>query len=228
MPDWEQILRQRLGRLRLSPEDEEQVIAELAAHFEELYGEQVDAGLPAGRALDAALAQVKHWKRFRRELQHSKEDRMNHRTRALWLPGAFTCLFSYLALALMVRAGLKPQYVWRASEFGIAGIAFYLPWFAPLPVVGALTAWWSRRAGGERLHRLLAVLLPAISMTALFVILLFVALIFERHAPVDKILAAWLLLLLAWAVFPGLGLLLGALPFLGSAPARNRPAAAQG
>jgi len=153
---------------------------------------------------------------------------MNRRTRALWLPGAFTCLFSYLALAMMVRAGLQPQYVWRASEFGIAGIGFYLPWFFPLPIVGALGAWWSRRAGGTLRERLLAALLPAISIAVLFVIILLAALIVDRHAPVDKMLAAWLLTLLAWSVFPGLGLLLGALPFLGSRPAaRHHSAAAQ-
>jgi hypothetical protein len=227
MPDWPRLVRQRLGPLLLSPEGEQEVLAEVATHLEDDYREQIEAGVLADQAVQATLAQVSDWKRFRRELQHSKEDPMNHRTRALWLPGAFTCLFSYLALALMVRAGLQPQYVWRASEFGIAGIGFYLPWFAPLPIVGALGAWWSRRAGGTLRERLLAVLLPAISMAVLFVIGLFWALIFERHPTVPKMLADWLLALLAWAAFPGAGLLLGALPFLGSAPARSHPAPAQ-
>ena len=148
---------------------------------------------------------------------------MNDRTRALWLPGAFTCLFSYLALAFMIRAGLQPHFAWLASGMGIA---LYLPWFAPLPLVGALGAWWSRRAGGTRRHRLLAVLLPAISTAVLFVIVLFFALLFDGHVPVDKMLAGWLVTMLAWAALPGAGLLLGALPFLGAG--RDRPAAARG
>lgn len=225
MPDWEQILRQRLSPLHLSPGSEEQVIAELAAHFEELYGEQIDAGLPADRALDATLAQVKHWKRFRRDLQCSKEDPMNRRTRAFWFPGLFSCLLSYLSLALIVRAGLRPQLVWLSPDFGVG---FYLTWFAPLPVVGALAAWWSRRAGGARLQRMLAVLLPSICTAVLCVIIFFVALLFERHRPVDKMLVSWLVGLLAWAGLPGVALLLGALPFLGSSPSRDHPAAAQG
>jgi hypothetical protein len=65
-------------------------------------------------------------------------------------------------------------------------------------------------------------------MAVLFVIGLFWALIFDRHTTVDKMLAAWLLTLLAWAALPGAALLLGALPFLGSAAARSHPAAAQG
>ncbi|HXZ28587.1 MAG TPA: hypothetical protein VEG08_11395, partial [Terriglobales bacterium] len=160
MPDWQVLLRARLGPLRLSPQMEDEVVAELAAHFEDECRERAEAGVPADEAVHSTLAQVPDWQRFRRDLQHSKEDPMNHRTRALWLPGALTCLFSYLAQAMMVRAGLKPEYVWRASEFGIAGIAFYLPWFFPLPIVGALGAWWSRRAGGTLRERLLAALLP--------------------------------------------------------------------
>lgn len=224
MPDWPHILRQRLGRLRLSPEDEEQVIAELVAHFEELYAGQLDAGLPADRALDTTLAQVKNWKRFRRELQRSKEDPMNRRARAFWLPGLFSCLFCFSLLKAMVFAGLEPRFVWLAPAMGVA---FYIPWFVALIVVGALAAWWSRRAGGAVRERLEAALLPSLAMTILFTVLFAISLPFEHHHSLGWMVVAYLVMLLAWAVLPGAGLLLGALPFLGPGPARRHPAAAQ-
>ena len=225
MPDWQALLRRRLGPLRLSPQGEAEVIAELAAHFEDDCRERIEAGAPADRAVKSALDEVRDWQRLRRDLQSNKEDPMNQRTRVLWLPGLFACFFCFSLLAMIIRAGLHPRFIWLAPTMGVA---FYIPWFVALILVGALACWWSRRAGGALRQRLLAVLLPAISMAALFVILLFVALIFERHMPASRLVLAWLVTLCAWALLPGVGLLVGALPFLGSTPARHHPAAAQG
>jgi len=150
---------------------------------------------------------------------------MNQRVRALWLPGLFACFFCFSLLAMMIRAGLQPRFIWLAPAMGVA---FYIPWFGALILVGALAGWWSRRAGGAVRERLQAALLPSLAMTILFTTLFFVALVFERHHPLGWMLVAWLVMLLAWAVLPGVGLLLGALPFLGSAPESRHAPAAQG
>ena len=225
MPDWQALLRARLGPLRLSPQGQAEVIAELAAHFEDEHRARLDAGAPPDQVVHSTLAQVRDWKRFRRDLESNKEDPMNQRVRALWLPGLFACLFCFSLLAVMIRAGLRPRFIWLAPAMGVA---FYVPWFVALILVGALAAWWSRRAGGAVRERLQAALLPSVSMIVLFTLLFFVSLVFERHHSPGWMVVAWLVMLLAWAILPGVGLLLGALPFLGAAPAVRRQAVSAG
>jgi hypothetical protein len=44
-PDWRALVRERLRPLHLAPEESEQVVAELAAHLEDFYEEQIANGL---------------------------------------------------------------------------------------------------------------------------------------------------------------------------------------
>lgn len=79
MPDWEEIVGQRLGRMKLAPEERREVIAEVAAHLEECYGELCAAGSPDPEGY--TLAQVADWKALGRQIQRSKEGAMNQTIR---------------------------------------------------------------------------------------------------------------------------------------------------
>ena len=72
MPDWEQIVGERLGRLKLAPEERGEVVEELALHLEECYRELCDAGSPDPEGY--TLAQVPDWKALGRRIQKSKEE----------------------------------------------------------------------------------------------------------------------------------------------------------
>jgi hypothetical protein len=47
MPDWKQIVRQRLAALKLQGSRESEVFDELAPHLEDRYQELLDSGIPA-------------------------------------------------------------------------------------------------------------------------------------------------------------------------------------
>ena len=79
MPDWEQIVGQRLGRMKLPPEERCEVVSEVAAHLEECYSELCAAGSPD--PVGYTLAQVPDWKALGRKIQRSKEGPMNRMVR---------------------------------------------------------------------------------------------------------------------------------------------------
>lgn len=141
---------------------------------------------------------------------------MNERTRRFWLPGVFTLLLSEALLMLAARVGPFP----RVIPFGEAlPLVLYWPWLLTLPVVGALGAYWSRRAGGRLLVRLGASLFPAACPFAFFSMLLPLAFIVDRHVPLALKMSSLAVVLCNWVLFPGAALLVGALPFLKSTAA---------
>ena len=90
---------------------------------------------------------------------------------------------------------------------------FVVPWLISQPVVGAVAAYWSRRAGGAVRHQLLAALAPAIALLGVFVLILPFAMIMEAVAH-HIALGAFLILTVTWVLLPALPLLVGAAPFL--------------
>ena len=90
---------------------------------------------------------------------------------------------------------------------------FVVPWLISQPVVGALAAYWSRRAGGAVLHQVLAALAPAIALLGVFVLVLPFAIVMEQ-APHHIQLYGFLILTLTWVLLPSVPLLIGAAPFL--------------
>ncbi len=212
MPDWEQIVSQRLGRLKLPPEERREVIAEVAAHLEDCYLGLCAAGSPDPGSY--ALAQVLDWKALGRKIQKSKEDPMNFPRRVL-IPGLMALL---LAQALMSTSHhlLVPLIgIPTAWQFKWSVPAYYVPWLLALPLAGALGAWLSRRVGGRPGQRFTAALFPAIYAPVALVLHVIRVLFF---VPQD---ASWafnfLEFLLAWVLLPALACALGALPLLSGA-----------
>jgi hypothetical protein len=88
----------------------------------------------------------------------------------------------------------------------------YIPWLLSLPLVGALGAFLSHRAGGSRRAVLASIAFPVVPYLVFFLLLLPFALTFEKHARRDIILPLFLIGLIGWVLLPGAALLAGGLP----------------
>ena len=220
MPDWVQIVGQGLGHMKLPREERDEVIAELAAHLEQCYGDLCAAGSPDPEGY--TLAQVSDWGALGRRIRKSKEEPMSFSRKVLF-PG-LAALFLAQALQLTLHKLLVPiggtptewQFRWTG---GIAWPgAFYLPWLVTLPLAGALGAWLARGAGAGFRQRLTAALFPAFLVPALGIPVT----IFWLFADPQRVLAIRLAdqaaLWLTWAIVPVVACALGALPLLSGAP----------
>jgi hypothetical protein len=108
----------------------------------------------------------------------------------------------------------------------------YTPWLLTLPILGAIAAAWSRRAGGKARHRALAALAPAFGWLGLLLISpvissLITTLEYLRslqigHSslPLANLPTAYSVLLWSLVLGPPILLLLGAAPFLRKPQAR--------
>ena len=105
-------------------------------------------------------------------------------------------------------------YILRSAEGLEVFCAFIIAWLLKQPIVGAIAAWWSRRAGGVMRHQLLAALSPAIALLAVFVLILPWAMVVDRQVSHNVRMTAFLLLTVTWVLLPSPPLLLGTAPFL--------------
>jgi hypothetical protein len=138
---------------------------------------------------------------------------MNYRTKVLWLPALCTLTLSNVLLALMQIFGPLTHFYWLNPYMGMRPFyTFLVPWLILQPVVGAVAAYWSRRAGGAVRHQLLAALAPAIALLGLFALVL--PFMLGEHGGHHIRLSAYLLMTAIWALLPALPLLIGAAPFL--------------
>lgn len=217
MPDWKELVRERLDARGLLGSAEEEVVAELAAHLEEAYGDARLRGMSEPLAVQLALQEVEDWRVLAADICRAKteEDGMNHRTKSLWLPALTTLLAASVSLMVTQNLGMQPRVVW----VGKMGMTFYWAWLATLPLFGAFGANLSRRAQGPTRVRLAAGLSPALVM------LIVMCLILPWGLAIDGCdflrLVGFGLGLVNWVVIPGIALLAGALPFLRGAQARE-------
>jgi len=104
----------------------------------------------------------------------------------------------------------------------------YIPWLLSLPLVGALGAFLSHRAGGARRAVFSSIVFPVVPYLVFFLMLFPFALTFEKHAGRDIIFSGFLVGLAGWVLLPGVALLAGGLPaqfFLSRRPNSSRVAA---
>jgi hypothetical protein len=214
MPDWNLMVRERLGAVDLSSVEEAEVIAELGAHLEDLYQELRGAGMCESDAIGRALGDIGNWRGLGRRIRRARgrEKIMNDRTRALWLPGLIGLTASMVWLMILQEATLKPG---RPEPWLHSGLAFtpYIVWLIAHPLFGAAGTYLSRRAGGERLTELTASLFPSIVMLGVWLVLV-ASIVVTRYSHVSH---QWLLVCagaLNWSIFPGLSLLLGRFIYL--------------
>lgn len=224
MRDWQTLVRENLLDLRLDPARQQEIVAELAGHLEDLYQEFLAQGLCNSEALRRSVEEVTDWPDLARQIQRAKreEELMNTRTKQLWFPG-----FVSLASAMIVWAMLETMALQNhgslltsitnqlsSDPMDRLALAIYLPWVILLPCSGAAGAYLSRRAGGSRLARMASGLLPSIVLILLFILILPLEFFychtpFVIHHPFYVLARA-----LGWITIPSLALVLGAMPFL--------------
>ena len=226
MPNWREIVRPKLAPLGLDAKREEEIITELAGHLEDLHEDLVRQGKSTSEAAQLALSTDADWDEVRREIQvaANEEVMMNYRVKALWLPGACTIALSGVFLRLLqIRSAPAPYVIWPTHDIPLV---IYWRWLLCLPLIGALGAYWSRRAGGKLLERALAASSPALAWLCFPGVFIPFVLVFQWIAHHNALLVPAALFLLDWVVLPGAALLLGALPFFRGHAAESRPAAA--
>lgn len=158
MPDFQRLVRERLGKLRLDSAQQEEIIAELAGHLEETYDQLRAKGLCKSDALQRSLEEEANWRQLSRKIQSAKrEGYMNNRTKQFWLP-------AMVGLAISEGVSFAVGFaVARNPHLALIGPKLiYLPWMASMPFAGAAAAYLSRRGGSKRKTLIAASLFPAV------------------------------------------------------------------
>jgi hypothetical protein len=217
MPDNRDLLKARIGKLGLAPGREDEIFRELAEHLEDHAAALETHGVAREEATREALDSVSDWPGLREEIlsAETEETIMNYRTKVLWLPALCALTLSNGLLVLMQIFGPPPHFYWLGA--GMSGEPYYVfivPWLISQPVVGAVAAYWSRRAGGTVLHQLIAALAPAIALLGLFLLILPWAMIVDKNVSHHTLLSGLLVLTVSWVLLPSVPLLIGTAPFL--------------
>jgi hypothetical protein len=212
MPDWQELVRQRLSGLALDAAEKDEVQVEVAGHLEESYESLRTKGLPEQAAMQQTLAQVADWHDLRRRIQVArtmKENIMNDRVRQLWLPGLLTFALSMGLLELVQKFGPRP--IVLDLDKGTPVLMFYTSWLLTLPLAGAIGALLSKRAGGSpRILRISSVF-PVLPFGVVFLIAIPAGLLIGHNLSHHIVGAAFLTMMVGWVLVPGVALLSGGL-----------------
>jgi hypothetical protein len=223
VPDWRGIVRHRLTPLRVGEKRQEDIVADLAGHLEDLCEDLVRQGKSESEAVQFALSTVADWDELRVRCAAQEEDVMNYRVRALWLPGACTSALSMLLLRWFQGMSPAPPVIWVWHG---TFLVIYWRWLLCLPLIGAFGAYWSRRAGGQLLERVVAASLHILGLTCLMALTFCIALVIDFRVSLSLRLVGFAVYVLGWGITPCFLLLLGALPFLRGDAAESGQAAA--
>jgi hypothetical protein len=213
MPDWRELVRQRLGGIDLAENEAAEVVEELANHLEETYRTHLGQGVTEQAAMQLALQEAGDWGKMRRQIESSrkKELPMNKRVSQFWLPALLTIFLAMVFLMVIEEVGPKP-WVSSAQPLRMTPVAVvYFAWLLTLPFVGALGAYLSRRAGARPSVVFSSVIFPIFPYLAFFVIGLPIAVILDDHVAHNIMLPAFFVGFAAWVILPGIALLAGGL-----------------
>ena len=242
MPDWTNLVRERMTSIGLSRESEEEIISELAAHLEDDYQDYRTGGLSESEASNRVLSEIR-WDKLARGIRRAtrKEESMNNRTQALWLPAIANLTVAAVLLMLLEKLGtdarmtntcyvalvrLSIHHRAHASYFVLMYKlldVIHLPWLLTLPLSATAGCLMARRAQAPWVVRLMVGLAPSLLWLAVFVAMT-LEFALDRYQfpsgfplPVDY----FVLLAVGWVVLPAIPLLLGTLPFLKTSEVRE-------
>ena len=221
MRDWSAVVNARLATLGLDAEREAQVRAELSGHLEDACADAVRRGCDEEDAVARALAQVPDWTHLADAIRDAdrKDGPMSHDTKTLWLPGM--AALAGAAALLMGTARLLPGSLWTDPRATVPMLALFLGAYLAL---GALGAWWSRRAGGAHTARFVAGIFPLALHLSIFATVMVAAMAGSIRLPEHVQINFQLRVALVFIVIPGIALAIGTLPFLrDAATAGARP-----
>ena len=220
MRDWRPLVHERLNGRGLSPAQKDEIVAELAAHLEDLYEDAHNQGMSESDSVRRALDDVSDWGRLYRRIRHSKQEdtQMNFRTKSFWIPGFASLVAATGTLMIMNKMGIEPRIVWYGTK---VGLQLYPLWLLVLPVYGALGAYLSKLANGQLNARLAAALFPVIALFVFFCVGIPASLVVDHHLPWRTYSLAFAQVTFNWVLLPAVFLLLGALPFLRNSQRRE-------
>ena len=145
---------------------------------------------------------------------------MNHRSKALWLPGLVSFTASAVSLAILQLIALHTNAFLTAathskSDHWFSGGNFlpYFGWLLCQPLCGALGAWLSKRGGGRKLEFIGSGIFPSLIMLAMMTLLFPFAIFIEKNPYILSHLGDAAIGLGAWVGLPAAFLLLGTMPF---------------
>src|SRR5579872_1577125 len=72
MPDWERYVRDRLTRLTVTPERENEIVAEVALQLEQAYSAALSRGESEQAALEIAQSQVRSWEAMEAQINSAE------------------------------------------------------------------------------------------------------------------------------------------------------------
>ena len=118
-----------------------------------------------------------------------------------------------MALLMLIEFFVpQPTTLGSSSKLRITPIVpVYLSWLITLPLVGAVGAYLSTRAGGRPRAVFASIIFPILPYLAFFLVALPVALILDDRVARNLTIPAFFVGLCAWVIFPGSALLAGGL-----------------
>lgn len=149
-----------------------------------------------------------------------ESNRLNQRTRSVWLPGFLSLtaasLFLFAEEAVLAHdpsffftnISLRPDHLSSSASRW-----FYFAWLLAQTLCGAFAAYVSRRAGGALRARIVAAAFPALVMLGLWVVVIPVSALAEHNTFLWNHPLTFLLGVFIWVVPPAIALLAGAAPF---------------
>lgn len=216
MPDWQEIVRQRLTGLALRSDEAQQVVEEIAGHLDEQYQSLLDRGISEETATHRALQQVTDWRDLKSKIEscRSKEQPMDSRVSQFWLPAFLTILLATSFLMIIEALGFQPwvSSAWGGPQGTLPVAVVYLPWLVTLPFIGAFGAYLSRRAGARPLTVFSSVIFPVVPYLAFVILGLPTTVLLDGHIAHNIVPSAFLVGFGAWVLLPATALLAGGLP----------------
>jgi hypothetical protein len=234
MPNWEELVRERLGWRLKDAAMTDDVVRELAHHLDDVFERVHQSGFSEDDAARCAWNEVKNWRRLAREINRAQGgiQMLKGRIQRLWLPAMVPAA---LAMAVLVTFANVTYKLRLYSIRPTLPAMFYYGSLLVLPAFGALSAYWSRRAGGSVANRVVASLFLPGAMFAAFLILLAAQLVllpfglgdFHRgDVPITSVFIEMGRVSLNIFILPAVLLLAGAAPFLHERPAKSLRASA--
>jgi hypothetical protein len=211
--DWEKLTGDQLEAEGLGSAIEPEVAAELAHHLESVCESWLSQGLSEAESIQRAWAEVKNWPRLARKINQAREgeEMLRQRIQRLWLPAIVPMILAWGILFAGQEAGRRPRLLEISPKMSVF---MYLAWLLILPAMGALAAYWSRRAGGSVTNRAAAALFTAVSMLWIWLVVLIHGIFADHGTNASSVLSDLISSSVGAVLLPAVALLAGASPFL--------------